>query len=260
LDFETKILVKERAPELLETELRKKGWEPQVIALSGNTDCYQPLEKHFQLTRRCLEVLARFRNPVGLITKNHLVTRDLELLGELARHDAVTVGISITTLDRELARRLEPRASTPRSRLAAVRALADAGVPVHVMVAPLIPGLNDDEVAPILAAASDAGARSASYTLLRLPLAVEPLFSDWLERNQPTLKETVLARLRGHRDGVLYRATPGTRMRGSGPQAEALAQLFGMLKRRHGLDKPIGGRSVAAFRVPPADGQLTFAW
>src|SRR6266540_3374278 len=185
LDFETRIMVKEDAPELLRRELASRRWKPQTLALSGVTDCYQPVERRLQLTRRCLQVLAEFRNPVGIVTKNHLVTRDLDVLGELASHRAAAVSISVTSLDREFARALEPRASSPAHRLAAVEELARAGIPVGVMVAPVIPGLNDHEIPSIVAAAARAGAGWAATIVLRLPLTVAPVFEQWLEEHAP---------------------------------------------------------------------------
>ncbi len=196
LDFESRIMVKEDAPELLAAELAKPKWKPQVIAMSGVTDPYQPVERRLQITRRCLEVLARFRNPVGIITKNALVTRDLDLLGELAAHQAAAVNISVTSLDPKLQRILEPRTSTPRARLDAIAQVRAAGIPVGVMTAPIIPGLTDHEVPAILEAAAEAGAQWAGYTVVRLPYAVAPLFERWLEEHFPERKEKVLGRIR----------------------------------------------------------------
>ncbi|HVT44231.1 MAG TPA: PA0069 family radical SAM protein [Thermoanaerobaculia bacterium] len=214
LDFETKIVVKEDAPELLRKELASARWQPKVIAISGVTDCYQPIERRLQLTRRCLEVLTEFRNPVVIITKNHLVTRDAGLLAELAAHDAALVCVSITTLDESIARLLEPRTSAPRLRLEAIRTLSEAGVPTAVLTAPIIPAINDHEIPAILDAASEAGARSASYTILRLPWAVAPLFERWLDDHMPERKEKVLNRIRGIRSGKLNDPRWGTRRRG----------------------------------------------
>ena len=185
LDFESKIMVKEDAPELLRQELSSPKWQPQVIFMSGVTDCYQPVERKLKLTRRCLEVLAEFRNPVFIVTKNQLVTRDVDLLSELARHHAVGVFLSITTLDTELRKVMEPRTSPPAARLAAIRELAAAGIPVGVNVAPIIPGLTDHEMPAILKAAAEAGATSAGYTVVRLPYAVAPLFEKWLDNTFP---------------------------------------------------------------------------
>jgi DNA repair photolyase len=235
LEFESRILVKPRAAELLRAEFSRKRWEPQVVAMSGITDVYQPIERRLGLTRQCLEVFAEFRNPVGIITKNHLVTRDADLLAQLAKYNAVSVCISLTTLDPELAKTLEPRASTPSRRLAAIRELTSVGVPVRVLTAPIIPGLNDHELPALVAAAAEAGAIDVGYTLVRLPLAVEPIFSEWLDRHRPGEKEKVLGRIRECRGGVIYRGKFGERMQGTGPAAERLAQLFEVSARRAGF-------------------------
>jgi DNA repair photolyase len=253
LDFESKIMVKTDAPELLRRELASLKWQPQVIALSGVTDCYQPVERRLRLTRRCLEVLAEFRNPVAIVTKNHLVTRDVDVLGELARHDAAMVFVSVTTLDTELASRLEPRASRPAHRLAAIRALREGGVPAGVMVAPLIPGLNDHEAPAILAAAADAGAQCAGYVALRLPHGLGPLFEDWLGRHYPDRREKVLGRLRSMRGGRLNDPRFGTRMRGEGIVADQMQSLFAAACRKAGLDGRGPALSAAAFRVPSSE-------
>ena len=250
LDFETKILVKENAPELLRRELSKKSWQPQPIAMSGVTDCYQPVERRLQLTRRCLAVLAEFRNPVGIITKNHLVTRDLDHLSELAQHGAAHVCISLTTLDGALAKTLEPRASPPARRLAAIEELSAAGVPVIVLTAPIIPGLTDHEIPDLLAAAAGAGARTAGYTIVRLPWAVAPLFTEWLERHAPGHKDKVLSRIESMRGGKLYDARWGVRMKGEGIFAEQIKALFALAKRKAGFRGEVPELSAAAFRVP----------
>jgi DNA repair photolyase len=256
LDFETRILVKEDAPELLRCELASPRWEPQVLVLSGVTDAYQPIERKLGLTRRCLEVLVEFRNPVGIVTKNHLVTRDADLLAELARHGAASVTVSITSLDSKLQRVMEPRTVVPARRLAAIEALAGAGVPVGVMVAPLIPGLNDHEMPAILDAAARAGARFAGFTVLRLPFAVKDLFVAWLERHFPERKEKVLARVRAVRGGKLSESRFHARMRGEGPYAEQLRALFHAAARRAGLATRPPALSTAAFRRPAAGPQL----
>ncbi len=250
LDFESRILVKENAPELLQEELLSRRWKPQTVALSGVTDPYQPVERELRLTRRCLEVFLDFRNPVGIVTKGDLVVRDLDLLSPLAGFGAVSVAISIATLDEGLARGMEPRAPSPRARLEAIRALASAGVPTSVFVAPVVPGLNDHEMPAVLAAAREAGARFASATPLRLPLAVAPLFVDWLERNVPLRKEKVLSRIRDVRGGQLNDPRFGSRFRGEGPYAEQLRALFRAAARRAGFER--GGPSLSAdsFRVP----------
>ena len=250
LDFETKILVKLRAPELLRRELAAPKWQPQSVTMSGATDCYQPAERHFRITRRCLEVFAEFRNPVGLITKNFLITRDRDLLAELARHRCVSAHITVTTLDSELAGKLEPRAARPEHRLRAIRMLADAGVPVGVMVAPIIPGLTDHEMPAILDAAKAAGAKSAGYVVLRLPHAVKDVFSAWLDQHMPAKKERVLARVRELRGGKLNVAEWGARMRGEGIFAEQIHDLFAVAVRRAGLNAMSAGISTENFRRP----------
>src|SRR5258707_5247334 len=204
LDFETKIMVKTNAPRLLREELSSPKWQPQVIGMSGVTDCYQPVERKLKLTRGCLEVLAECRNPVAIITKNLLVTRDIDLLAELARHQAAAVFISLTTLDSELRKTMEPRTSPPSARLRAIEALSEAGIPVGVLLAPIIPGLTDHEIPSLVEAAAKAGARSAGYVILRLPHAVAPLFEQWLASHFPDRKEKVLNRVRAMRHGKLY--------------------------------------------------------
>ncbi len=249
LDFESKILVKQNAPELLRKELSSSRWEPQVLAISVATDCYQPVERKLRITRRCLEVLAEFRNPVAVVTKNHLVTRDIDLLSELAHYDAAVVMVSLTTLDDDLRRVMEPRTSRPARRLAAIEALAQAGVPVGVVIAPVIPGLNDHEIPALLSEAAEAGAGFAAYTPVRLPYAVAPLFEDWLERHFPERKEKVLNRIRSMRGGKLNDPRFGTRMRGEGIFAEQIGQLFSISCRRAGIgEKRSPKLSTAAFR------------
>jgi DNA repair photolyase len=212
------------------------------------TDAYQPVERKLQLTRRCLEVIAEFRNPVAMITKNHLITRDADLLGELARYDAAMACISVTTLDPELARVMEPRASAPRARLEAIRTLADAGVNVGVLVAPVVPGLTDHEMLPIVAAAREHGAKFAAYVPLRLPYGLKDLFEDWLARHFPDRKEKVLNRVRSIRGGKLYEAKFHDRMTGEGPFAEQMASMFKLACRRAGMNDERAALSTAAFR------------
>lgn len=250
LDFESRIMVKENAPDLLRRELSSPKWKPQELAMSGVTDCYQPIERRLQLTRRCLAVLAEFRNPVSIITKNALVTRDLDLLRELAAHRAVHVNISITTLDSELARKLEPRAASPKGRLAAMETLAKAGVPVGVLVAPVIPALNEPEIPSVLAAAAAAGAGWAYTEVLRLPLAVAPIFEQWLERNYPERKDKVLGRIRSIRGGKLNDPRFGSRMSGQGIFAEQIHQMFEVARRKAGIPEDGPELSIAAFRRP----------
>jgi DNA repair photolyase len=253
LDFETKIMVKHDAPELLRRELGSARWQPKLLAMSGVTDAYQPVERRLRLTRRCLEVLVEFRNPVAIITKNRLVTRDIDLLGALAEHHAAAVFVSITTLDAALARRLEPRTSPPAFRLQAIAALTQAGIPVGVMAAPMIPGLNDHEMPAILTAAAEAGARHAGYTVVRLPLAVAPLFEDWLTRHVPDRKDKILSRLRSMRGGRLNVSRFGERMGGKGLLADMIHQLFDKTCRTVGLRRGGPELSTAAFRRPQGE-------
>lgn len=248
LDFETRIMVKEDAPELLRRELSSPRWRPEVIAMSGVTDPYQPVERKLGLTRGCLEVLAEARNPVSIVTKNHLVTRDADLLGELARYGAALVFLSITTLDPKLQRVMEPRTSIPARRLDAIRELSAAGIPTGVMVAPVIPGLTDHEMPAILEAAAEAGARSAGYVPVRLPFAVKDLFEQWLEQHFPDRRAKVLNRIRELRGGRLNDAHFHERMRGEGIWAAHLKQVFGTTCRRLGMNERSLALSTEAFR------------
>jgi DNA repair photolyase len=250
LDFESRILVKEDAPELLRRELAARSWQPQVLAMSGVTDAYQPAERRLEITRRCLEVLAEARNPVLIITKNALVARDADLLAELARHRAAAVFLSMTTFDTEVVRRLEPRTSHPRERLKAITKLAAAGVPAGVLVAPIIPAITDHEIPDVLRAASEAGATFARYTLLRLPGAVAPLFERWLEEHYPERKDKVLNRVRSLRGGQLNDSRFHRRFHAQGPFAEQVRGLFRLGCRRHGFDVGPPELSAAAFRRP----------
>jgi DNA repair photolyase len=250
LDFETKIFVKESAPELFREFLARDKWVPEPIAISGVTDCYQPAERHYRLTRGCLEVALEARQPVGVITKNALVLRDLDLLRRMAGEDLVHVHISLTTLDASLARSMEPRTSTPEARLRAVSGLAGAKVPVGVLVAPIIPGLNDPEIPTILAAAKQAGALTARYTLLRLPGAVAPVFHEWLERTQPGRVERVEGRIREARGGKLNDPRFGSRMVGRGAIAEQIRTMFRLFSARYGLDGELPARDCSRFRPP----------
>jgi DNA repair photolyase len=236
LDFETKIMVKDDAPELLKRELSRRSWTPQVLAMSGVTDCYQPAEKKRQLTRRCLEVLLEFRNPVMIITKNYLVTRDIDIFRELARYHCIGISVSLTTLDRRLSAVMEPRASSPARRLAAINQLAEAGIPVGYLQAPMIPGLTDGEAPAIARAAARAGATYAGYVALRLPFAVKALFEQWLEQHFPERKEKVLNRIRAMRGGKLNDPNFSTRMHGEGVFAQQMADLFQLACRKAGID------------------------
>ena len=248
LDFESRIMVKTDAPQLLEAELSSPKWEPQTLVMSGVTDPYQPVERRLEITRGCLRVLAKFRNPVAIITKNRLVTRDIDLLGELAANHAAAVNVSVTSLDHDLQRVLEPRTSSPNARLEAIAQLRSAGIPVGVMVAPIIPGLTDHEVPAILAACAKAGAQFAGYTVVRLPWAVAPLFERWLEEHFPDRKEKVLGRIRHLRGGQrLNNSEWHARMTGDGIFAEQIASLFEIGCRRSGMgERP--HLSTAAFR------------
>ncbi|MSU47544.1 MAG: PA0069 family radical SAM protein [Opitutus sp.] len=250
LDFETKIMVKLRAPALLRDALMSPRWHPEPITLSGATDCYQPAERKFRITRGCLEVCAEFRNPIAIITKNALVTRDRDLLAGLAQHRAAVVYVSVTSLDSDLAGKLEPRASRPAHRLRAIRELAAAGIPVGVMVAPIIPGLTDHEMPAILAAAAEAGATRAGYTVMRLPYAVKDVFLQWLDDHAPTKKERVLSRVREIRGGNLNVSEWGARMHGEGIFAEQIRALFTVAARRAGLNHGRDTLSTASFRRP----------
>ena len=262
LDFETKIMVKLDAPLLLEEEFRKKSWMPEVVMLSGNVDCYQPIERKLKLTRRCLEVFLKYRNPVSLITKNALVLRDIDLLSQLASLGLVSVCLSITTLDRELARQMEPRTSTPEQKLTAIENLAKEGIPVSVNAAPIIPGLNDEELPSILHEAAVRGAKSAGYTLLRLPYAVKELFVEWLKRELPTKSERILNRILDVRNGKLNETEFSTRMHGNGEIASAITQLFKASCKREGLDVHVVRLATDKFVRPTADreqGELIFS-
>lgn len=257
LDFESKIMVKFDAPEILRKELSAKKWVPQSVTLSGVTDCYQPAEKKFQITRRCLEVFLEFRNPVSLITKNQLITRDLDILAELAQHQLISVCISVTTLNPELARTLEPRTSSPRARLEAISQLHAAGVPVGVLVAPVIPGLNEHEIPQILEQAAHAGASYAGYTLLRLPHSVKDIFISWLDQYHSGSKEKILGRIKEIRHGKLNDATFGARFKGEGPLAEQIQQLFAVARKHHKLLAQRPTLTTSLFRSPH-NTQLSF--
>ena len=250
VDFESKIFVKTEAAQLLKKELAHPKWKPQVIVMSGVTDCYQPFEKKFEITRRCLEVLLEFRNPVGIITKNRLVTRDIDIFKQMAEYHGACVTISVTTLDAKLARAMEPRASTPQNRLAAIEALAQAGVPVTVNVAPIVPGLTDHEIPSIIKKAASAGASGAAYTVLRLPYAVKDLFEAWLKEYYPDRKDKVLNRIKELRGGVLYDSGFGQRMSGQGLFADHIRDMFDMSIKRAGLSQRRLRLSASSFRNP----------
>jgi DNA repair photolyase len=256
LDFETKIMVKRDAPELLRREFMSKKWTPTTVHFSGITDSYQPIERNLKITRRCLEVCREFRNPAGVITKNALVTRDIDILRDLAAINGAIVFLSITSLDSEMTAILEPRTTRPHGRLAAITKLRDAGIPVGVMAAPLIPGLTDHEMPAILAAAKDAGAQFAGYTIVRLPMAVGDVFAQWLERHYPVRKEKVLNRIRSVHDGRLNDTRFKKRMAGDGELAEATRTLFRMTTRKLGMAGKPPPLSTENFRRPGEHPQL----
>ena len=256
-DFETRLVMKPDAARLLRRELAGKGYRPRVIALGTNTDPYQPIERKHRITREILEVLRDCRHPVGIVTKSSLVLRDRDILGDMAADNLVRVYVSVTTLDRELARRMEPRAPTPARRLGTIAALAAADIPVGAMFAPVIPGLNDHEMEAILAAAHAAGAASAGHVLLRLPLEVAALFREWLEAHYPDRAVRVMKLVRDCRGGRDNDSGWGRRMTGSGPFAEMIARRFALARRRLGLDRRGAPLDTAKFIRPvPAGGQF----
>jgi len=257
IDFETKIMVKREAPALLRRELASPKWRGEPITMSGVTDPYQPIERTLRVTRGCLDVFAECRQPVCIVTKNRLIARDMDLLRELARYNAVRVAVSVTTLDAHLASVMEPRTSSPRDRLRAINELTDAGVPTMAMVAPVIPGLNDREIPAILKAVCEAGAIKAAKVLLRLPHQLKPLFLEWLHRHVPDRAQRVEQRIRDTRRGKLYDATFGERKRGAGLYAEQIQQTFRVFAKRYGLDQDLPAMSSAHFRRPNLDGQFS---
>jgi DNA repair photolyase len=236
LDFESKLYMKPDAPELLERELSAPNYKPAVIAIGTNTDPYQPIERRFGIMRRVLEVLERFGHPVGIVTKSDLVTRDIDILTRMARRDLVRIGISVTTMDAKLARKMEPRAPTPVRRLEALRALSDAGIPTTVMAAPVIPAINDAEIERILDAGKACGAEAAGYVLLRLPLEVRDLFREWLQANFPDRERRAFSLIRETRGGKDYDSEFGQRMTGSGPYAWMIRRRFDTACARLGLN------------------------
>ncbi|MGD9635829.1 MAG: PA0069 family radical SAM protein [Pirellulales bacterium] len=256
LDFETKVLVKHKAPELFRDWLARPSWQPETISFSGITDCYQPAEREYRLTRRSLEVAAECRQPVGVITKNALITRDLDVLQRLAAHRTIRVGISITTLDTGLARAMEPRTSSPEARLRTIRQLTAAGIPTQLMLAPVIPGLNDSEIPAILSAARDAGAEAAGYVLLKLPQSVREIFLNWLERSYPDRAGRIESLIRSTRDGRLHDSQFGRRQVGTGNIAELIADTFSLWRKRLGYREELEPLNREAFLPPPTTGQL----
>jgi DNA repair photolyase len=255
LDFETKLFAKPEAPRLLAEELSKPGYKPALLAMGTNTDPYQPIEREMKITRGVLEVLSAFNHPVGIVTKSALVLRDVDILAPMAAKGLAGVTISVTTLDRDLARKLEPRAATPPRRLATIRHLADAGIPVGVLAAPMIPALNDMEMEAIFEACKDAGASAAGYALLRLPLEIKDLFTEWLDTHAPGETKHVLSLIRGARRGALYVPEFGERMRGEGPYADLLAHRARLALKRLGLTKRRNELRTDLFQVPPRAGQ-----
>jgi DNA repair photolyase len=257
LDFETKIMVKLHAAELLREELARPSWQPEPITMSGVTDCYQPAERRFRITRACLEVLLEARQPVTIVTKNALILRDLDLLAPMAARALVQVAVSLTTLDEALARTMEPRTSPPRHRLRAIHQLSAAGVPVCALIAPVIPGLTDSGIPAVLQAAGQAGARAAGYVLLRLPWSVQPVFLNWLEREQPLKKPRIEALIRSVRSGRLNDPNFGSRMRGEGVLAEQIEKIFNVFAKKYGLDGDLPELDGSQFQPPPPrHGQL----
>jgi DNA repair photolyase len=254
LDFETRLFFKPEAGALLARELSAPRYKPQVIHIGGDTDPYQPVEKRLQVTRAVLQTLQRFSHPCSIITKSALIQRDLDILGPMAADRLIRAAVSVTSLDRRLARSMEPRAATPERRLGAIRALAQAGVPVVVMFAPVVPGLNDHELESVLEAAAEAGARGAGYVALRLPLEIADLFQEWLATDQPGRAAKVMSLMRQMRGGKIYESEWRTRMKGTGPIADLLAQRFKAAQRRYGLDRPQAGLDLTRFRVPPQAG------
>ena len=254
LDFETKIVAKPEAADLLRRELRKPGYQVGPLALGSNTDPYQPVERDLRITRQLLEVLSEARHPTGIVTKSALILRDLDVIAPMAKEGLAQVMVSVTTLRRDLARAMEPRAAAPARRLATIAALSEAGVPVGVLASPMIPALNDSELEAILEAAANAGAGSAGFILVRLPHELKELFSEWLETHVPTRAAHVESLIRDTRGGRLYQAKFGDRMRGQGPYAELLANRFQVASRRHGLDRRHPPFRLDLFRPPRAPG------
>ena len=253
LDFETKIVVKRNAPELFRRWLRRPGYRPEALSFSGVTDCYQPAERHFRLTRGCLEVAAAAKHPVSVITKNALVARDLDLVATMAQQRLLRVAISITTLDKTLAGKMEPRTSVPQARLDAIAKLSSVGVPVMAMVAPIKPGLNDHEIPALLKSVAEAGAQAASYVVLRLPATVKTIFVDWLQNHFPDRVEKVLGRLRSSRGGNVHNAAYGVRMTGHGEMAEQIRRTFKVFQLKLGLGAEPSLLDYSQFQPPERD-------
>jgi DNA repair photolyase len=255
LDFESKLFAKPDAARLLERELAKEGYQPKIIAIGTNTDPYQPIEKKWRIMREVLEVLEAYNHPVGIVTKSALVARDIDILSRMAEKGLAKVALSVTTLDRTLARTMEPRAATPPKRLETIRILAEAGIPASVMVAPIIPGLNDQEIERILDSARAAGAREAGYVILRLPLEVSPIFKDWLLRHYPDRYRHVLSLVRSMRGGKDYDAEWGKRMKGNGPYAWQIGRRFELAARKYGFNLERRRLRTDLFKAPKGAGE-----
>lgn len=253
IDFESRLFVKPDAAQLLEAEITRPGYKMEPIAIGTNTDPYQPIEREWMVMRAILEVLERHNHPVGIVTKSALILRDKDILERMAAKGLVKVALSVTTMDRRLARTMEPRASTPSKRMEAVKALSDAGIPTSVMVAPIIPGLNDHEIERILDAAAGLGARHAGYVLLRLPLDVAPVFKEWLLRHYPERYRHVMSLIRSMRGGKDYDAQWGKRMRGTGPYAVQIGRRFELAAKRYGLSLNRQRLNMDLFKTPKAD-------
>jgi DNA repair photolyase len=255
IDFESRLFAKPNAAELLAKELSAPGYVPRTIAMGTNTDPYQPVEKKMRITRSILEVLRDFRHPVGIVTKSPLILRDIDILSEMAEMGLAKVALSVTTLDRRLARLMEPRAGTPSRRLQAIRALSEAGIPSGVMFAPIIPALNDSEMEAVLGAAAEMGAKTAGYVLLRLPLEIKDLFREWLEENVPDRARHVMSLVRSMRGGKDYDSQWSARMKGTGPYAEMLARRFQLAVKRCGLNRVASPLDLSRFRRPALAGE-----
>lgn len=257
LDFETRLFWKPEAAQLLRKQLSSKAYQPAPIVIGTSTDPYQPVDRDKKLTRSIIEVLADCQHPFSLITKSALVTRDIDLIAPMAARNRASVAVSVTSLDHRLSNLLEPRASAPHRRLEAIRKLSDAGIPVTVLCAPIIPGLNDTEIEKIVAACKDAGAQSIGHIVLRLPLEIADLFEEWLETHYPDRKSKVMSLIRQMRDGQTYQSEFGTRMRGTGPIADLIAKRFDAARKKHGLTNRSLNLDCSGFKRPSANGQMS---
>ena len=256
LDFERNILVKRNAPEILEKTLRKPSYRVKPITFSGNTDCYQPVEKELEITRRCLEVCAEFGNPVSIITKNRLITRDIDILAPMAKRGLVKVAISITTLQEDIRRKMEPRTATAKQRLNTIEELSNDGIPVHVMMAPIIPAINSHEIMDVVQAVADRGARSVGYTIVRLNGQIAEIFEEWIREAMPDRAEKVLNQIREMHGGRLNDSRFGKRMKGEGQFSHMVKEQFRIARKKYLAGREMPGYNLDEFRVPPLDGQL----